>query len=884
MKIEEIINKLENRSYTTKELTELGISRYNINKLIESSILTRASIGHYDCVVKKKQSKEALDHFNLFIKNVFARNYDKAYEELIGNFDTRTIYNHDYHLKIYFTLLNKLTSEEHDLSFLSELKIVKPEKEKDSLDLLFDRFLSNLSEEKYSAAYSYLKAFKEKEEQKLGYATISTKLFYNLMIGIRIKENSVKKEVEVKPQQVLVPYTNLIKQFDYYIDNDMYQEAYNIIDEIIARAYPKYKDNYIKIKNMLSTYFDLKNNHIILPELNINYESTDFGYIFNTALVKGDYKTALGNVGKLIYTNPNSKVLAQYRKLLFLISNTNKENIKKYNVVKPAVKVETIKTTVTSIDSQELYDLVYDAEHEKLYNLLDSYFKNPNNENNRTYYNLFQMLKVLKDLSLDKYRPREYTDMETNEFDSFRYFFEAMRKKNYQAAYNVVDACDDKNKARGNGNEFELYKYMLQDVLKEIKHFEEEKALTSEIKKHDDLIDTYIYHKGAYTKEEIVSFLKSLEDKKQFMIDNYMDLSDDEEKLVSLLRTIISFDNFYGEFSDYFDKKEYTGTLTERFNASMEYGDYPTSLEIITDSEWMSKTRNSENKKYFEAYKKLLFTLKNSTKAEPVKKEEDEVLEIPESENKIVLQQIKSYIKKNDYVSAFITYVDSSLDTTNPELKVYLDVILKYLVDYQTNESVILLQKSNEALRSGDTVKARTYLDAYKECIKDTGLDRELDYHYDRIDNLENRMNDDNFVLLENLYDAARYYLQQKDYKACIEKIDEFISLDKDRSARGYLLRGRAYEFLKDFNQAKSDYEKAIEISKEPNALFRLGRLAMYRGEYDNSLAYLTQMGERRTFINLKLMKYLTETYESLEDVENATKYQKRMGKFNKES
>lgn len=885
MKIEELTQKLENRSYTTKELTELGISRYNINKLIEAAVLTRTSIGHYDCKVVVKQSKEALEHFNAFIRNVFKREYEAAFKELKLNFETRTSYVYDNHLRIYFTILNKLISEPVDLDFLSELrcKDVQIETEQDDL---FNRFLSNLDNNNTSKAFYYLKNFKSKEEQALGYSTTSTKLFYNLMIGVRIKEHAIeeekikleeqrkieeqqrleeqRKQAQKKAREDYYIYGNLIRDFDFYLENDRYEDALNIVDSIIERAHSKYKDNYLKMKKMLETYFDLKNNNSTLPELNIEYSSDDFNYIFNTALVNEDYQTALRNVGKLIYLNPNSKVLQQYRKLLFLISDINKRNLKSASKPTPviALKKETVKSKyVTSIDSEELYNLVYDADHQKLYELLDSYFKNPNYERNRTYHNLYNMLKVLVDLSTDKYRPITDTTISAGEYDTFGYFFEAMRKRNYRAAYSVVAACDEKNKERNNSNEFELYKYMLQDLIKELDRYEEEQIIIGRIKEYDDSIDEYIYHRGAYTKDELRVFLKLLEAKKAYMIENYMDLSDDEEKLMSLLRTIDSFENFYGQFSDYFDRKEYTGTLVDKFNASMEYGDYPSSLEFITSPEWIDKTRNALNKKYLEAYKKLLFALKNSTVALPVEKKEEEAFDISEPEAVTTIKQIKSLIKRNDYVGAYILYVESDLDETNPELKIYLDTILKYLVNYQTNESLEYLNKYKEYYRMGDIERARYYLDKYKSSIENTGLDRSLDYHYDRVERLEQNMNSKDFVLLENLYDRAKYYLENRQYQLCISTIDEYVLVDSN-SPRAYLLRGRAYEYLKQYEEARADYLLAINISKEPNALYRLGKLAIYKSDYDGAYAYLKDYQERRPYVNYDVVRALVECEE----------------------
>lgn len=866
MKLEEITSKLENRSYTTKELTELNISRYTINKLMDASILTRTSRGVYECSVKPQQSKEAVAHFRRFVRRTFKRKYDEAYEALKENFLARTVNDYDHHLRIYFTLLNELTSEKHDLSFLSELKDGNIEIN-DNQDIIFNKFYTNLLNGNHGAAFSYLKDFKLKEEQSQGESTLSTKLFYNLLLGIVIKqrEENNHKQQEIKPKEqprkAETSYINLISKFDYYIENDMYQEAYNMIDEIIVRAHSKYRDNYIKIKKLLSTYFELKNNYTVLPELDIDYSGyTDYKYIFNVALANGDYLTALGNVGKLIYANPNSKILGQYRKLLFLISDLNKENKKRY---KEPVKNIQPKSSV-SIDDNELYDLVYDGEHEKLYALLSEYFKNKNNSNNRTYYNLFKLLKVLEDISLDRYKPFRNSEVLVDKRDSFKYFFEALHMKNYEAAYSVVDDCDTKNKANNNGNEFELYKYMLQDVLREIKRFEETQALMSKIKEYDDLIDTFIFQKGTLSNEDIVNFLSLLEDKKKFMIDNYMDLSDEEEKLVSLLRTIISFNGFYGELNEYFDRKEYTGSLVERLNASLEYGDYPSSLEIITNPDFTSKTKTDENKKYYIAYKKLLFTLKNNIKPSPIKREEQPVVEIEES----TLSKIKSLIKRNDYISAYILYVESNLDETNPELKVYLDIILKYLVEYQREESLVYLNNYKEAYRRGDMDSALRYLDQYKESIQNTGLNRELDYHYNRISREQQLMDNPNFVQIENLYDRAKYYLEEKMYDSCIKTLDEYLALDN--SPRAYLLRGRAYEFLRDFEQARINYEAACSLSKEPNALYRLGKLALYRSDYDGAYAYLKDYQMRRPYLNYDAVRSLVECEEKIGSVKDS--------------
>lgn len=88
-----------------------------------------------------------------------------------------------------------------------------------------------------------------------------------------------------------------------------------------------------------------------------------------------------------------------------------------------------------------------------------------------------------------------------------------------------------------------------------------------------------------------------------------------------------------------------------------------------------------------------------------------------------------------------------------------------------------------------------------------------------------------NFSKDDKVFPAAlveiNAYIQLKDYKNALQKTDELIARQPENDARGYNLRGAIYSLQGDLDQAKKDFESAIEKDGEfASAWLNLGKLA----------------------------------------------------------
>lgn len=81
--------------------------------------------------------------------------------------------------------------------------------------------------------------------------------------------------------------------------------------------------------------------------------------------------------------------------------------------------------------------------------------------------------------------------------------------------------------------------------------------------------------------------------------------------------------------------------------------------------------------------------------------------------------------------------------------------------------------------------------------------------------------------------------MKSGNYKDAIEQYTHAIELNPI-AVKGYLSRGEAYELLNSFDEAYTDYEKALMFApKNTDALFLLGRVCNKMGKYEEALSFL---------------------------------------------
>lgn len=896
--INSILIPLDSQVYKTKELIELGLNNYYIAKLVENGVFTKISRGNYEYINKLKeepkeetkgQSKIARDEFNKFTNSIFAREYDKAYYHLKKNFDTKTTHDYDNHLRLYALLLKELVEDQTlDFSFIDELEYFDSMDDSSIYYTYFINFSNALMSGDLNEAFYNLCIFRKNEKLRKGINNISTKLFYNMLIGINIKKqqvqvkDNIKKEtVEYNPRTIdnrkrSVNYKNALFAFNKCFESEHYDDALKYLDTIIECAYDKFKDKFIDLKRLIECYLDMKNNQVILQKMNITYpDGNEYRKIFDMTLKNQDYLMAFKNIGKCIYFDKDDKFLLMYRSLLYKMMELQKINEK----LVPNLKERKVKDIMEEqvapsfqIDFNLLKDLIYERNYEQVKEFINLYFSQPNYEPNRTLYNIKKLLNYIDKLNADvSFLVEE--EIEADERDVFKRFFEALRKNNFRESYKVVNKCDEITAKRNEEDiEFLLYGYVLEDLVQALDNYEKRVSIKSKISELNLKIDEYIFKKEFYTEEDLIAFKGALLAKQTYGVT----LNINEIQLLNLIMNVLDFERYDSDVEIYFDTKKYSDALEERFKESISYGDLPVAFKTITDKEWITTTKNSKDKKYYEASKRILWYFKNKCN------NQEKNISATLSESKDInlelydhLEKIRKMIKNRDYYGAYNYYLDNKLEGISEELTLLFDYLLKALGNEQNKTNLSYLTSYKKCFQTGDYMSAKTNLMEYQKAIIDTTAARNLDYHFKRIEIEEKRINDPNYVKLENLYDLAKYYLENKEYEKCIEIIDEYIALDKELTPKGYLLRGRANEFLKQFDKAHNDYMRAVSIAPEPNIFYRLGKLAYWHGDYTDALGYFNAYEERRPNLHATNLFSLADTYSVLGDTDQSMKYKK---------
>ncbi len=323
-----------------------------------------------------------------------------------------------------------------------------------------------------------------------------------------------------------------------------------------------------------------------------------------------------------------------------------------------------------------------------------------------------------------------------------------------------------------------------------------------------------------------------------------------------------------------FSQFQYKGSdLVNHFFEAMNLGDYVTALQCITNRKWYEQTRNHPNMKYLIFYKRLLFKINMMLN----KKEVLEVrVGLEKNSNVMYLEDLatlKTLVKKANYSSAYHYFQDNFSKYDSMNSKEEFGNLLFLLNEHQRVGTIDYLKKYQYAISHGDFSQAKECLDLYQEKIQNTGLERNLDYYDADLQSREKESNSSSFVEKEQLYDSAKYLFEKQKYQECIESLNEYLLLDEEVSAKGYFLRGRAFENLEQYDEAKVDYEKAISIVPDPRIFQSMGKLCYGQENYQDGINNLLESEKREPRESYDNLLEIARGYQSLGDSENASKY-----------
>lgn len=893
---------------TTKELKKYGLNDYYIKKAIQDGKLEKIYRGKYRLTnIVNEKFKKAYHYFNQFKINIFNRDFYAAYDSLYNNMLNKTNHNYDNHLVLYFTLLKEILGNKKDFTFLDTLDNFQLVGEKaDNIKSYHQEYINfndAVLSHNFEKAYHSIIEFKNAEKERKQTNNISTLLFYILTKSIMIKKR--KAEIQTQQREEKRIYDTHFSQFEKNIKEDNYEEALKSLRKLLDCKY-SYVEKIQHYINIIETYLEIKETQRPLPEKNIDYtleHSRKAFYIhklFNAAIIKNDFKTAYQNIEKCIYYSPNNKTFILYRTLLEKLMNQDqqnreklekerqeKERLEKERQEKEKQEKERLENKIIEYTINELIDLIHNKEYEKIQLFLEEYLKK---NNNRTY---FLALKLIKNLNTINKKETIFQEENPNYLNStyqpFRRFFEALRYRDYEEAYEMVLVCEELGK---NKEEFTVYRYIIEDILNSIKQMEKKKQEDEENNRRKKEIENKNAKLGefVYIKNQTAENIKTIETLIEEKLNLYNE--DDEEiiyneyylEMIEMLKEIKKL----GLVKENFEQFTYDGeNIEDNFFKAINEGDYISALSIMESKEWYQITENSSNKKYLPLYRNLLINIRNqlNENESSKRKRNNDECNLPFTEKtklEIHIQNLKQLIQKAKYKEAYFYYQFNDLKGISKEVDSELQVFLPFLDRIITKEKEELTAKYKNALKRGEYDQAQQYLQQLKSWIDYNEPNRSIDYYQARLDSQRKEVITEDFVKKEQLYDAAKYYYKNKEYQESIELLNEYIERDQDLSAKGYLLRGRNYEQLKRFDEAREDYQKAITIIPEPNAYHRLGYTTLYNKNKEEALAYFLEYEKRRPAVHNPNLWPICHIYRELGNNEMSEKYKKMIKRNDK--
>lgn len=798
-----------------------------------------------------EEKKNQQTYFNQFTRKIIDEaDYKGAYKALCKNMEVRTNHNYDNHLFLQFSLLKQILKEENlDFSFLEDgsILVTNEEYEKGSIYESFVKFKYATLAGDFKEAKEQIIDYESKEKRKRNSTRISTKLFVRLASAAEMslykqqkKEIVLNQEKEMASKKYRENYDNFLSSFE---DKD-YEKALEYVIEAskYANEYSFTKINTIKV--LLQDLIKVQNKKGIqvLGEVSYDDLGNDYKRILYRAIFKKDYNTAYKNIGKCIYFDEKNNAFKIYHTLL---SEIIKEMKKAKSTVVQKKKIE------EAITEEELLRLLENREYVRARKVLENKLVNETKENDsRMNHYVLELLKELERLQSGKAKLEERVPYQENEDGTiFDNFFRSIASKDYMKAHEYVIAC---RMEEGNHDpksfEFLAYSYLLEDIslYQKIKVYTHEKDLTMEsVDELRNLYEQKIELEGLNTKYNLYVL-----------------------EVISTLQSIVESTSVMPSFKIMNSKET---NVIKKFEEFMDQGDYYSSYRLMKLPEWKDETRNVAYKDQIILIKKMLAMIIQKIVTNDVSQKIDlSMVEMPE-----VLKQLETlatFIESEDYIKAENYDLENKIDG-NPDFLQSLSEFLPFLSTQQLRESQRIFYAYNESCSNKNVEEAKEALEEYQNFIKGTSLERNIDYHFKKIEIIEKELASPGFEIRENLIEEARRLIKEKKLEDAIEVLTKYIELDQDISPDGYIIRGNTYESLKQFDLAKKDYQKCLEINEEPNAFFRLAKIEFYQGNCEKALEYMLEFEKRRPNDTQKAMFFFQDIYRRLKQPEMFQKY-----------
>lgn len=573
-----------------------------------------------------------------------------------------------------------------------------------------------------------------------------------------------------------------------------------------------------------------------------------------------------------------------------------------------------------------LYNLVYNNKYEEALYLLEREEK-PNEQPSRLNFNARRLLSQYFHIVRGTFQEVEQKPIDYTQ-DCFKIFFAAINNRDYFLALDYVNECIEHSREP---EEMRLFKLILKSICAELTKIEEEKRAKEEAENarreaqiRIENINKKLFNlsnKKEFDDSDIRECHSLLQEKVDISYENGLKFDKDELVLGAAEAALMALNK---ELNDcYFATMEVSSTLQDVDDEEISYslgsistkigdvfynalkcGDLLTVEKIITTENWdnfRDKMTNANLRLlknllvYMHEHMDLISDRTNERNNLANKKVPQDMIDkadklayelLSDDEKKNfkkveLLRKLNSLVKHQKYASALGEILESDVDLNQDKQLLDITADIVAAKEAVKLESHGLFDEFNAALKSKNIEEARKKLVEYSGYITSKSIDRDLSYHRKRIDILEKDMKQADYEEKEKIYSEAlaMFYnkRQYNHFQKSIELLDQYIALDNDINSKGYILRARAYEKIKQFKSAKNDYKKALQISPDPVAYQALGTYSYEEGDYDRTIFYLEKFQAIRPFKSEAVSRMLATSYNSTGQKEKSAPFNRHL-------
>ena len=435
---------LENETITTKQLIELGLKRNDINKLMESSFLSRKERGIYEVT-----DLDAIFSFSISIKD---KNIDGA-NKLLNMILARDPENKKI---IKQLIINYLKISKIDLAYEQVKKLYELEKNGQyEKDILLVRYLLSLTKDDIIENINYHDVVLTPEESKTNGTNngIRSNIFnHKLKQAKNVYDERIKNKEAVQFDYLMYVSLNKAMTHQKEIRNkikDLFEKrdfegAYNFYKQLeLTQGLTSFET---VIYNMLHDL--LRVNPIVN---NDTFESSDVLLL----LANKNYNAARSRItdsNKILYILASAifEKMDTYKKEVTVLEEVIKEEPEvgkttREEPIKEEIVEEIPENEYSDKDIYELYTLIvkniYNNEPEEAYNYLDAYLTKLDKTN---YYRLVATIiglgdtKLIEDLLMDLSNPNYKFDISIYAYLFYKY----ISIGSYDNAKNILNVIE----------------------------------------------------------------------------------------------------------------------------------------------------------------------------------------------------------------------------------------------------------------------------------------------------------------------------------------------------------------------------------------------------------------------------------------------------------